>query len=220
VGAHPRSEPRAGRRRLESVLIVEDDALLRSAIAGWVQERGSQAREAASVGEARALLNPPPDLLLLDVRLPDATAFSILEDAARLWPRPLAVAMSGAASSEEAFRLARLGVRAYLEKPLSLAQLDQAIERACRESGREDSPLLHSLASACVGRLSLRTVQDNVRRAMIRQALALSEGSRAGAARLLDVTRQAVQQMLRPESWPDGWEPGALPPVEGDEGDL
>ena len=32
---------------------------------------------------------------------------------------------------------------------------------------------------------------------MVRQALALMEGSRSGAARLLDVSRQAVQQMLR-----------------------
>jgi len=197
VGSQAPSEARDASRRLESVLLAEDDAALRRALAQWVRERGLQVRETGTVEEARHLLAPPPDLLLVDVRLADASAFSLLEDVAGLWPRPIVVAMSGCASAEEAFRLARLGVCAYLEKPLSLARLAEAIESARRQADLEDAALLDSLASACVGQLSLREVQEDVRQAMIRQALALSEGSRAGAARLLDVTRQAVQQMLR-----------------------
>lgn len=158
---------------------------------------GTQVLEAGTVAEARSLLSQPPGVLIVDVRLPDAPVFALLEEIVRLWPRPVVVAISGRASAEEAFRLARYGVRIYLEKPLSLDQLGEAVESACRGAGSTDSVLLDFLVSVCVGAVSLREMQDSVRHAMIRQALALSQGSRAGAARLLDVSRQAVQQMLR-----------------------
>ena len=43
----------------------------------------------------------------------------------------------------------------------------------------------------------MRKLQEQLRDVMLKQALALSDGSRSGAARLLDVSRQAVQQILR-----------------------
>jgi DNA-binding transcriptional LysR family regulator len=43
----------------------------------------------------------------------------------------------------------------------------------------------------------MRELQTEVRRVMVEQALAKAEGSRSGAARLLSVSRQAVQQMVR-----------------------
>ena len=43
----------------------------------------------------------------------------------------------------------------------------------------------------------MRELQSDVRRVMIEQALAKARNSRSGAARLLDMTRQAVQQIVR-----------------------
>ena len=53
--------------------------------------------------------------------------------------------------------------------------------------------------------------REEVRRVMVKEALALTEGSRSGAARLLKVTRQAVQQMLRS----DDPSTGPTPPPKG-----
>jgi len=188
-------------RELRRVLVVEDNVPLRAAIARLARGWGARAIEAGSAREALALLSPPPDLIISDVRLPDESAFCVFEAASLLWPKPLAVAISGKASPDEAFRLAQMGVGAYLAKPMSLEELTAAVEAV-----RTAPPSLDPMVSACVGQLSLHEVQDRMRHVMLHQALALTEGSRSGAARLLDVSRQAVQQILRgaPAEEPDG----------------
>ncbi|MEY4512980.1 MAG: hypothetical protein RLZZ450_5102, partial [Pseudomonadota bacterium] len=73
-----------------------------------------------------------------------------------------------------------------------LDRLAERIERALSEA-----PKLDALVAASVGRTPMRELQTEVRRVMVEQALAKAEGSRSGAARLLSVSRQAVQQMVR-----------------------
>jgi DNA-binding NtrC family response regulator len=176
------------------VIVVEDDAVLRRAIARIMLDRGAQVSEAGSAAEAKSLLSqtPPPDLLVIDVHLPDETVFEVLELATRNSPAPIVVAMSGKASPEEAFRLAQVGVRAYLAKPFAVRDLESAVETALHEP-----PSLDPLIPGCVGHVPMRELQRQVRSAMVKEALARTDGSRSGAARLLDVSRQAIQQILR-----------------------
>jgi DNA-binding NtrC family response regulator len=180
-------------RELKRVLVVEDNVPLRAAIARLVRSWGAKAIEAGTAREALALLNPPPDLIISDIRLPDENAFCVFEAAARLWPKPLGVAISGEASADESFKLAKIGVHGYLAKPHTLEELTAEVERV----RRTPPPPLDPLLSQLVGQYSLHEVQDHMRSVMLHQALALTEGSRSGAARLLDVSRQAVQQILR-----------------------
>ncbi len=202
------------------MIVVEDDAVLRGAIARIMRTRGAQVSEAGTAAEAKSLLSetPPPDLLIIDVHLPDETAFEVLDLASRISPTPISVAMSGKASPEEAFRLAQLGVRAYLAKPLSASELESTVDAALQEP-----PRLEPLIPACVGHVPMRVLQRQVRSLMVKEALAQSEGSRSGAARLLDVSRQAIQQILRgrragtgrdrPSNLPDAAEkPSRRPP--------
>jgi len=178
--------------QLKRVLIVEDEVPLRSAIARRVADWGARPLEAGTAREAKAMLAAAPDLLIVDLHLPDEPAFSVIEAAAQLWPKPVCVAISGCASPEQAFRLAQLGVRAYIGKPFSLDELQHAVEIAYREA-----PQLEALIAACVGLVPLRELQEHLRKVMVLQALALAEGSRSETARLLAVSRQAIQQMLR-----------------------
>jgi DNA-binding NtrC family response regulator len=151
--------------------------------------------QARSVAEATKLMDQQPDLMIVDVRLPDGDAFSLVELAARAKPSPVVVAVSGEASPEEAFRLGQLGVRAYVAKPFSVESLSAEVEAALRAA-----PKLEPWVAACVGQTSMRDLQSEVRRVMIDQAIALAEGNRSGAARLLHVSRQAVQQVMRDRS--------------------
>ena len=130
--------------------------------------------------------------MITDVALPDGDAFGLLDLAAQRRPAPVAVAVSGQTSTEDAFRLAQVGCRAYLEKPFDLDRLAECVEKALSEA-----PKLDALVAASVGRTPMRELQTEVRRVMVEQALAKAEGSRSGAARLLSVSRQAVQQMVR-----------------------
>jgi DNA-binding NtrC family response regulator len=185
--------PRSSEATLASALIVEDDRALadglQKALAGLVDLVAC----ARSVAEARAsLAQLRPELLILDVMLPDGTAFDVLEQARRLEPFPMVVAISGGAEPEDTFQLATLGVRAFLRKPIDL----QAIEAALVQT-RSTAPDLTPHLRATVGRRGVRDVEEQVRRVMVREALASSGGSRRGAARMLSVSRQLLQHIVR-----------------------
>ena len=179
-------------RRVRSALVVDDDPALRAGIAAFLRSQGMRVATAASAAEAVAQLRGRPDVVVLDVRLPDGDAFTVLEYARRLAPAPIRIALSGAATPEDAFRLAQHGVRSFLQKPASLDDIWDAIQSAA-----EEPPDLKPLVQQVVGHVSLRELTTQVRDEAIKQAIASARGNRTGAARILQVTRQAVQQMLR-----------------------
>jgi len=94
--------------------------------------------------------------------------------------------------AEEAFELARLGVRGYLAKPFTLGELRDIVEQAVNAA-----PQLESVAQQEVGHTPILTVQDRVKKAMLLQALELWDGNYVKTASSLGVTRQAVQQMVK-----------------------
>ncbi|HXX48233.1 MAG TPA: response regulator [Myxococcota bacterium] len=175
----------------ERVLIVEDHKPLRTAIARAARGWGSEVLEAGTVREGLSLLAELPDVVIADVALPDGHALPIVEEAVRIRPAAAVVAMSGQASPDESFRLAQAGARKYLPKPISLEDLTLAVQEALAHR-----PELDPLLKAHVGNTSLREVVSKVRRTMVLEAVAKA-GSRSGAAKLLELTRQAVQQILR-----------------------
>jgi len=195
----PRGDRGAVRMRL---LVVEDDEVLRAAIVEasrcWEVELEpdraigfDEILEADNVDDGVALLARRPDLVLVDVRLHAGSGLSVARAASEMHPTPLVLAMSGHASAGEAFSLAQSGVRGYLAKPFDLTELRAAVQGVLREP-----PRLEPHVKAQVGQVYIHTVQDQVRRAMVEQALARSDGNFVHAARLLGVTRQAVQQMV------------------------
>lgn len=180
-------------RAVERVLVVEDDPALSRSLQRALAERFSEVRVARTRAEAAAMLRAsPPDLLLLDVVLPDGTAADVLRDAVRCRPIPTMVAMSGEASSEQSFELAQLGVRGYVSKPLTAETLGRTIDEALKSA-----PILEPTLRATVGQRSLREVEREVRATMVSEALARSRDNRRGAARLLSISRQMLQHILR-----------------------
>ncbi len=184
----PRKRGHTSPRR---VLIVEDDpqvgALLARAAADW----GLGVLRAETLSKARDLLSAQPELILLDVHLPDGSAVELARLACQMRPAPTVNAVSGLATTEETFELARLGVHRYVTKPFALDHLHAAIESAL-----EHPPPFEPQVARNVGVTPIREVQDRVRQVMLDQALALAGGNRSEAGRLLGVSRQAVQQMI------------------------
>jgi len=174
------------------VLIVEDHKPLRQVLARAASGWGAEVHEAGSVREGFEKLALHPDLVLVDVALPDGNARSIVQQAVKMRPAPAVIAMSGQASAEEAFELARIGARRYLPKPISLEDLTGAVEAALH-----DHPDLRPLIASIVGLTPMREVLEEVRGEMVEEALAREHGSRSGAARMLGVSRQAIQQAVR-----------------------
>jgi len=180
-------------RPVERVLVIEDSRALVRSLQGALAETYPDVRACRSVGEAElAVADWWPDLVLLDVVLPDGGAHEVLDLLERRHPAPTVIAMSGAAAPAQSFLLATRGVRAYLDKPLRLDRLQAAIRRAL-----EAAPDLLPVLRQTVGHKPLADVQTEVRAVMLDEALARSRGSRRGAARLLSMSRQLLQYLLR-----------------------
>jgi DNA-binding NtrC family response regulator len=177
-------------------LLVEDDPLWSSTLHEQFTDWGFDAHLAATVREARALLDRDWAIVILDIGLPDGTGMTLAEDLAQRSTRPLTVAVTGTATVEEAFKLARLGVKGYLQKPVVVHDLRETI-RVLLDDAARSATELESLAGAQVGTQSYQEVTARVRRAMVLQALQLAGGNKSGAARILQVSRQAVQQLIR-----------------------
>jgi CheY-like chemotaxis protein len=173
-------------------LVVEDDLRLRAALARLLQSRGIEVLEAGTARDGISQLTLMPDVVLADFRLPDQSALAVFRACTALSPAPIRIALSAMASPEEAFQLGALGVRRYLQKPVSLESVWTAIRSAC-----DEPPDLHPLVQDSVGHVSVRDLQRVVRDVMFRQAMAIARDNRTGAARLLRVSRQAVQQVAR-----------------------
>jgi DNA-binding NtrC family response regulator len=173
------------------VLVVEDDALLSDAIARDTARAGHDVQTAPTVNAAIFALEARPDLVIVDVKLPDGSGIDVARAALERRPAPTVVAISGRASPPEAFTLAQLGVRGYLAKPFELGEFRELIAHVI---GR--APSIDPYARAQVGVAHIHTVQDQVKKAMLEQALAECDANFVDVARKLGVTRQAVQQMV------------------------
>jgi DNA-binding NtrC family response regulator len=178
---------------VQRLLVVEDDpSLVRAlvdALAPWANERRSCGTAEAAI---RMLADWKPELVVLDFKLPDGTALSVLEHCELLRPRPAIIGISGAATPDEAFRLAQQGVNAYLAKPLDWNDLNATVQRVL-SSPPDAEPLVRN----SVGKVSLRKMQSQVRGTMLNEALARSGGNLTRAAQLLGVTRQALQNIIK-----------------------
>jgi two-component system response regulator RegA len=174
-------------------LIVEDNASLGATLVDVVRERASEVGLASSVADARLWLETrQPALVVLDFKLPDGTGLDILQVLAPRSPQPVVVAVSGEATPEESFRLARAGVRCFLRKPFGLDAIRSALDEALDTS---PDPIVE--VRGVVGHMGIRELEFEVRRAMVSEALAKSGGSVRGAAVLLGISRQLLQHILK-----------------------
>jgi two-component system nitrogen regulation response regulator NtrX len=108
---------------MPSVLVVDDEANIRSSLEGALGREGYQVETAASAAEARAKLKESFDTLLVDVWLPDGSGLDLLRETMAQNPDAVVIVMSGHATIDAAVEATRLGAYDFLEKPLSLDRL-------------------------------------------------------------------------------------------------
>jgi len=120
------------------ILVVDDEADIRDLVQEILTEEGYAVDVAANAAEARtACAKQPPDLVLLDIWMPDTDGISLLRE----WQQNHAltapvVMMSGHGTVETAVEATRLGAVDYVEKPLSLAKLLRTVQSALEEGQR------------------------------------------------------------------------------------
>src|SRR5205823_11497248 len=121
---------------MSHVLIVDDDANTREALAALAVQEGFTTAQAGSVAEARIqLVRQRPDVVVMDLRLPDGSGMDLFED---LEDRSSieTILITGHASVESAVEALRLGASDYLTKPVNLAHGHGRFHGARRHAAR------------------------------------------------------------------------------------
>jgi DNA-binding NtrC family response regulator len=115
-----------------TILVVDDEAEIRTVLEDTLAEEGYAVRLAADAEEADGLVQgEAPDLVLLDIWMPGADGMDLLRRWVDGGPPPFPVVMmSGHSTIESAVEATRLGAYDYLEKPLSLDKLLLTAEHA------------------------------------------------------------------------------------------
>jgi two-component system, OmpR family, response regulator len=124
-----RIPPRNGTRH--AILVIEDDADLLKLVGEVLSKAGFLTRFARSRAEINAEFNkaPLPDLVLLDVRLPDADGFNILErirNNQKIVKMPV-IMMTGRSEVTDVARGLSLGADGYVTKPFKISGLISAV---------------------------------------------------------------------------------------------
>ena len=113
-------------------IVIEDDPDARSLVAGCLRRLGLRVHEAASGSEASALLDrTTPDLVCLDVRLPDASGLRVCEQiraSARLRDVPV-IFITALAKPTDRLRAEVAGADRYLTKPFRADVLVEAVRQ-------------------------------------------------------------------------------------------
>jgi len=114
------------------ILVVDDEADIRGLLKEILSEEGYEVDVAANAVQARASrARQSPDLVLLDIWMPDVDGISLLREwSASTTDGCPVVMMSGHGTVETAVEATRLGAFDFVEKPLSLAKLLRTVERA------------------------------------------------------------------------------------------
>ncbi len=124
----------------ERVLLVEDQAEARAALADMLIELGYEVTAAASAEEAQRLpAEPPYHLLLTDYLLPGASGLELADTLAQRWSGLKVVIMSGYAPDDLANRLLASGQRHFLQKPFDMSALAKAMRAALTPPTTRDS---------------------------------------------------------------------------------
>jgi DNA-binding NtrC family response regulator len=119
------------------ILVVDDEADIRGLLKEILSEEGYEVDVAADAGQARSSrASQVPDLVLLDIWMPDTDGITLLREWSLTdgYDCPV-VMMSGHGTVETAVEATRLGAFDFVEKPLSLTKLLRTVERAL-DAGR------------------------------------------------------------------------------------
>jgi two-component system response regulator RegA len=169
----------------QTILVVDDDPVLRPRLVRAFQERGLEARGAASFEEAVALAEAePPELAVVDLRMPGKGGLELLRELLRIEPSTEVVILTGYGSIATAIDAVRLGAVYFLSKPADADEILAAFERGRSPPSTETEAVrAPSLA---------RTEWEHIQR-----VLADTGGNVSETARRLGLHRRSLQRKLQ-----------------------
>ena len=114
-----------------SILVVDDEEAILTSLSSILRDEGYEVASAKNGVEAlRAFTMDPPDLMILDIWMPEMDGMEALRRVRELVPTAQVMMMSGHGSIETAVKAIKLGAYDYIEKPLSLENVILRVKHA------------------------------------------------------------------------------------------
>ena len=116
---------------MANILVVDDELGIRDLLSEILNDEGHTVELAENAAQARmARSQARPDLVLLDIWMPDTDGVTLLKEwsAGGLLTMPV-IMMSGHATIDTAVEATKIGAMAFLEKPITLQKLLKAVEQ-------------------------------------------------------------------------------------------
>jgi DNA-binding NtrC family response regulator len=176
---------------MSQILIVDDESGIRELLSDILRDEGHDVKLAENAAAARAARDAArPDLVLLDIWMPDTDGITLLKEWAAngLLTMPV-VMMSGHGTIDTAVEATRIGALDFLEKPIGMQKLLAAVKRGL-EQGRK--PVAGGLSLAAFPRSApLKDLKKRLEQMAAKNAAVLLRTSAGGivelAARTLHV---------------------------------
>ncbi|MCA8967370.1 MAG: sigma-54-dependent Fis family transcriptional regulator, partial [Planctomycetes bacterium] len=119
---------------MKSILILEDEAALASALAILARRMGHEATTAASAAQGlQCLQERRPDLVVLDIGLPDRNGIDVLADIREREPDLPVLVITAHGNLQNAVEAKKRGASGYLVKPLDLPELEATLRALLHE---------------------------------------------------------------------------------------
>jgi two-component system, response regulator RegA len=171
-----------GKRRLRSILVVDDDHVLLSALERDLSARGFVVSAAASAEQALvAARQRRPDCALVDLCIGDASGIDLLRELKQLVPELVVLLLSGHGAVQHAVDAFHGGAADFLQKPVSGSQLVEALARAqLRQLGaaptlaRAEFEHITRVLQECGGNISAAARRLGIHRRSLQRKLAKS----------------------------------------------
>ena len=145
---------------MPTLLVIDDDRLLLSTLAQIFGRQGFTVRTATSAAEGLELFaQQPPDVVLLDLRLPDKSGLEVFHQIYQFNARIPVIFLTGCGTTESAIEAMKHGAYDYFVKPVELEKLKELVTSAASVSQlmrlpaeAAEEPRVPELSYALVGR--------------------------------------------------------------------
>ena len=142
---------------MANILVVDDEHGIRDLLWEILNDEGHNVELAENAAQARAARNrEQPDLVLLDIWMPDTDGVTLLKEWSATGQLSMPVIMmSGHATIDTAVEATKIGALAFLEKPITLQKLLKAVEQGLARASLKKAAAVAEMPSTIVTTIGL-----------------------------------------------------------------
>jgi len=206
----------------DRILVVDDEAVIRSLMLDMLADEGYEVETAASGSEALDLLSDPGNFIVLftDIQMPNMDGIELLREAKKVCPSLISIVMTGYATLDSARAAVKEGAYDYVLKPFSLSEIKLAVSNAFqrynleRENARlREATELFNISEAIASIRDERQLLDFVLRAALERVqaargsimLTTPDGDALEVAASVGIPKENTRALVRVGTGISGW---------------